>query len=221
MLMESNAGRGPRHDDERARATGICKASRRKAASLFGYQVIVSDSIRAGDIIFLKPTEILLADDGNVTIDISREASLQLDSNPAEPPTGMMSLWQQNAVGIRAERYINWKRRRPELVFYHFWRRLRLAAHHGGSGDSRTVLPSRQSSFAECGASGTTFSRGRSFVRRRAKFDLYLETPWPELYADIDIRFVRGRRQLRTQQKNIARQASRPMVGQAACRRMM
>ena len=86
--------------------------------SLFGYNVIVSDSLRGGDIIFLKPSEILLADDGNVTIDISREASLQLDSNPAEPPTGMMSLWQQNAVGIRAERYINWKRRRAESVFY-------------------------------------------------------------------------------------------------------
>lgn len=86
--------------------------------SLFGWNVIVSDSLRAADIIFLKPSEILLADDGNVTIDISREASLQLDSNPAEPPTGMMSLWQQNAVGVRAERYINWKRRRPESVYY-------------------------------------------------------------------------------------------------------
>jgi HK97 family phage major capsid protein/HK97 family phage prohead protease len=86
--------------------------------SLFGYNVIVSDSLRAGDVIFLKPSEILLADDGDVTIDISREASLQLDSNPAEPPTGMMSLWQQNAVGVRAERFINWKRRRLESVFY-------------------------------------------------------------------------------------------------------
>ena len=86
--------------------------------SVFGYTIVVSDSLRAGDIIFLKPNEILMADDGNVTIDISREASLQLDSAPAEPPTGMMSLWQQNAVGIRAERYINWARRRPESVYY-------------------------------------------------------------------------------------------------------
>jgi hypothetical protein len=48
----------------------------------------------------------------------------------------------------------------------------------------------------------------RPFVRVAAsKFDLYLETPWPELYADLDIKFVRGFRALRTQQKNIARQA--------------
>jgi hypothetical protein len=33
-----------------------------------------------------------------------------------------------------------------------------------------------------------------------------LETPWPELYVDLDIKFVRGTRKLRTQQKNIARQ---------------
>jgi HK97 family phage major capsid protein len=86
--------------------------------TLFGYQIVVSDSVPAGDLIFLKPSEILLADDGTVTIDVSREASLQLDSAPSEPPTTMVSLWQQNMVGIRAERYINWLRRRTESVYY-------------------------------------------------------------------------------------------------------
>jgi hypothetical protein len=47
----------------------------------------------------------------------------------------------------------------------------------------------------------------RPFVRAAAKqYELYLETPWPELYADLDIKFVRGTRKLRTQQKNMARQ---------------
>ena len=47
----------------------------------------------------------------------------------------------------------------------------------------------------------------RPFVRAAAsKFDVYLETPWPELFADLDIKFVRGQRQLRTQQKNMRRQ---------------
>ena len=46
----------------------------------------------------------------------------------------------------------------------------------------------------------------RPFVRAAAaQYDLWLETPWPELYADLDIRFVRGSRRLRTQQKNMAR----------------
>lgn len=47
----------------------------------------------------------------------------------------------------------------------------------------------------------------RPFVRAAAaQYDLWLETPWPELYADLDIKFVRGSRALRTQLKNMARQ---------------
>jgi ADP-heptose:LPS heptosyltransferase len=48
----------------------------------------------------------------------------------------------------------------------------------------------------------------RPFVRATAaRHEVYLETPWPELYADLDIKFVRGVRRLRTQQKNMARQS--------------
>jgi len=47
----------------------------------------------------------------------------------------------------------------------------------------------------------------RPFVRAAARdYELHLETPWPELYAELDIKFVRGGRRLRTQQKNMARQ---------------
>jgi len=49
----------------------------------------------------------------------------------------------------------------------------------------------------------------RPFVRAAARdYELHLETPWPELYADLDIKFVCGSRKLRTQQKNMARQPS-------------
>jgi hypothetical protein len=48
----------------------------------------------------------------------------------------------------------------------------------------------------------------RPFVATAAKYyNIWLETPWPELYADLDIRFVRGARLLRTQQKNMMRSA--------------
>ncbi len=47
----------------------------------------------------------------------------------------------------------------------------------------------------------------RPFVRAAAaRYELWLETPWPELYEDVDIRFVLGKRRLRTQLKNMARQ---------------
>jgi hypothetical protein len=49
----------------------------------------------------------------------------------------------------------------------------------------------------------------RPFVKMVARrYDLWLRTPWPELYADFGIRFVRSPIQLRTQQKNIERQNS-------------
>jgi hypothetical protein len=38
------------------------------------------------------------------------------------------------------------------------------------------------------------------------RYEVWLDTPWPELYEDLNIRFVRGNRKLRTQSKNIALQ---------------
>lgn len=72
-------------------------------------------------IILVNASDILLADDGQVVIDASREASLQMDTTPDSPPTSsttMISMWQQNMMAIKAERYINWAKRRPECVGY-------------------------------------------------------------------------------------------------------
>lgn len=94
----------------------------------FGLPVITSenipdaaDSAGGSRIILAKPSEILLADDGQVMLDVSREASLEMDSAPTNPPTAstvMRSLWQMNLIGIRAERFINWKKRRAQAVAY-------------------------------------------------------------------------------------------------------
>jgi hypothetical protein len=47
----------------------------------------------------------------------------------------------------------------------------------------------------------------RPYIRvAAARHQVWLDTPWPELYADLNIKFVHGNKQLRTQQKNIARQ---------------
>jgi len=86
--------------------------------SLMGIPVVVSDNVPSGTIFFIKASEILLADDGGVDIAVSREASLQLDTAPATPPTTMVSLFQQNMVALRVERYITWLRRRTQSVYY-------------------------------------------------------------------------------------------------------
>jgi HK97 family phage major capsid protein len=72
-------------------------------------------------IILANASDILLADDGQVVIDASSEASLQMDSAPDSPPSGttnLLSLWQHNMMAIKAERYINWAKRRPDCVGY-------------------------------------------------------------------------------------------------------
>lgn len=96
---------------------------------LEGFPVVCSENIPAVGgsptdgypIIFALPNEIMLADDGQVTIDMSREASLQMETSPDSPvsaSTVLVSLWQHNLVAIKAERYINWKKRRDNAVQY-------------------------------------------------------------------------------------------------------
>ena len=85
-----------------------------------GMTVIVSNTV-ATNVIALQPAYILYADDGGVTIDASTEASLQMDSAPDSPVTAttvVVSMFQMNAVAIRAERYINWKRINTNAVKY-------------------------------------------------------------------------------------------------------
>jgi HK97 family phage major capsid protein/HK97 family phage prohead protease len=86
-----------------------------------GVTIVASNAV--GDkVIGLAPEYILFADDGGVSIDVSREASLQMNDapvNPADPATTVWaSLWQDNLVGLRAERFINWKRALSSSVYY-------------------------------------------------------------------------------------------------------
>jgi HK97 family phage major capsid protein len=95
--------------------------------TFLGLPVVTSESVPGtggsptdgGLIILAKAGDILLADDGNVTVDASREASLQMDSAPDSPATAstvLVSMFQQNMMAIRAEREINWKKRRSASV---------------------------------------------------------------------------------------------------------
>jgi HK97 family phage major capsid protein len=94
-----------------------------------GLPVVVSENVPytggsptdGGIIVLANAGDILLADDGQVTIDASREASLQMETAPDSPPTAsttLVSLWQHNMMAIRAERYINWAKRRSTSVAY-------------------------------------------------------------------------------------------------------
>jgi hypothetical protein len=89
----------------------------------FGLPAIVSDY--ADDIVALvNASDIYEADDGGVSVDMSREASLEMkDSSLTQDATNgtgvaMVSMFQTNSVALRAERTINWKARRASAVAY-------------------------------------------------------------------------------------------------------
>jgi len=85
-----------------------------------GLPVIVSQYV-GNQLILVNAPDIYLADDGGVAVDMSREASLEMESAPTgdsmtPTPVEMVSMFQTNSVAIRAERWINWKRRRTAAV---------------------------------------------------------------------------------------------------------
>ncbi|WP_286931932.1 phage major capsid protein [Leclercia sp. UBA5958] len=85
-----------------------------------GLPVIVSQYV-GSQLVLVNAPDIYLADDGGVAVDMSREASLEMQSDPTGDSvegtgTELVSMFQTNSVAIRAERWINWKRRRTAAV---------------------------------------------------------------------------------------------------------
>lgn len=91
--------------------------------TLFGLPVLVSQYVptdSGGSLVALvNASDIYLGDEGGIDLSMSTEASLQMDNAPDNPSTAstvMVSLWQRNLVGFRAERTINFARRRDSAV---------------------------------------------------------------------------------------------------------
>lgn len=92
------------------------------AGTLAGMPIIVSD--HAGtNVTLINAQDVYLGDDGQVSVDASEEASIEMSDAPTEDsgtPTAStsVSMFQTNSVAIRAERVINWMRRRTQSVSY-------------------------------------------------------------------------------------------------------
>lgn len=95
---------------------------------LNGVPVIVSEYVgqlanTAGGYVFLvNASDIWLGDDGGFRVDLSREATIQMDTAPTQSSvatvtaTSGVSMFQTNSVAFRAERTINWAKRRASAV---------------------------------------------------------------------------------------------------------
>jgi HK97 family phage major capsid protein/HK97 family phage prohead protease len=90
-----------------------------------GIPVITSEYLAAvtdgGYVALVNASDIYFGDEGGVQVDMSREASLQMLDNPTNDTvtptaTSMVSMFQTNSVAFRAERILNWKKRRTSAV---------------------------------------------------------------------------------------------------------
>jgi HK97 family phage major capsid protein len=79
---------------------------------------VITTSAAGTNIIAVVPQYVLYAEDPGVTVDVSREASVQMVDNPTAPDatTVYVSLWQQNEIGLRAEQMCAWLKAHANAV---------------------------------------------------------------------------------------------------------
>lgn len=93
-----------------------------EGGSFFGYPSVVSNNVEAAGsptdrhVLLMDQSEILLADDGEMMVDASSEASLQMNDAPSAGATSLVSLWQNGMVGLKIDRWIYWTKRRDQAV---------------------------------------------------------------------------------------------------------
>lgn len=83
-----------------------------EGGTLEGYPVLTSNNL-GNVIVLIVPDEIYLSEDAGPEIDISTEASIIMDSNPAGATTAQpVSMFQNNMVAVKIGQFINWQARR-------------------------------------------------------------------------------------------------------------
>lgn len=93
-----------------------------KGGEFYGLPVIVSNNVTPsgspGDqhLILIDQREVLLADDNQMMIDVSTEASLEMNDAPSGGATSLRSLWQNGLMGVKVDRWIYWTKRRAQAV---------------------------------------------------------------------------------------------------------
>ncbi len=85
-----------------------------RGGSIFGLPLLVTRSAQTEGsplqrlLVVADGDRIVVADDGQVTVDTSRQASIQLLTDPVSGAQSLVSLWENNLAALRAERLISW-----------------------------------------------------------------------------------------------------------------
>lgn len=95
----------------------------RGGGTLLGLPVVVSGnvSVIAGSpdetsIFLIDADGVALADDNAADFEVARHASIVMDDAPEAGAQQLLSLWQAGLAALRAQRWINWKVRRPSIA---------------------------------------------------------------------------------------------------------
>jgi HK97 family phage major capsid protein/HK97 family phage prohead protease len=90
--------------------------------TFFGYDAVVSNAVASSgsptdrQVVLLDQNEIFLADDGDMMLDASSEASVQMNDAPSAGAQSLVSLWQNGMTGLKVDRWIYWTKRRAEAA---------------------------------------------------------------------------------------------------------
>jgi len=93
-----------------------------RGGQLLGLPILTSSSCSASGspgerfLALVEQSEILVADDGGGRIELTTNATLQMSDAPVAGSTQQVSLWQNNLVGLKSVRFVNWRRRRTGAV---------------------------------------------------------------------------------------------------------
>ena len=85
-----------------------------QGGTMVGVPLLISDGVAEDQLVLLDGNKIAVAD-GGITLDSSTQASIPLSDDGAGAP---MSLWQQNATGIRCERTFSMQALTDNAVAY-------------------------------------------------------------------------------------------------------
>ena len=96
-----------------------------EGGTLEGRRVYQGHNVGTGDLILMSPMDIWKIGNGGVTVEVSREASIEQDDTPtgaSDSPTGVstkvVSMFQSESTAFKVVRSINWQKRRTGAVQY-------------------------------------------------------------------------------------------------------
>ena len=89
-----------------------------RGGTLLGIPVLTSASIATAasptvhSIVLVDQDGVLVSDEDRATLSVGRHAALEMSDSPEGGATKLVSLWQNNLVALRAERFVSWAARR-------------------------------------------------------------------------------------------------------------